>query len=197
MKNFLLQFERNCVSGTIVLLPLVVFFIILEKVWGFFHKYGEKFAHFLHLDKVFGTTASDILGGIILLILLYCSGYLMRLSLLRRFTNWIDDKLIVFLPGYEKNKKEAEEKLNKKIKKPDQNINLPILLKHEEYWQPAYLIEESKDGNAVVFVPTAPYKDQGQIYVVSADSIKRLPNTNLESLDASIKSLGKGILNFN
>lgn len=194
MKNFLVQLERNFVSGTIVLLPLVIFFIILEKVWGFFHKYGEKFAHFIHLDKIFGTTASDILGGVILLVIIYFSGYLMRLSLLKKFTNWIDDKLIIFLPGYEKNKKEAEEKLSKKIKKP--STNLPILLKYGEYWQPAYLIEENEEGSAVVFVPTAPAKDQGQIYAVSVDDIKRLPNTNLESLDASIKSLGKGILNF-
>jgi uncharacterized membrane protein len=194
MKKFLLQVQRNCISGIILLLPLVVFFMILEKVWGFFRKYGDKFAHFLNIDKVLGTIGSDIIGGIFLILLIYFSGYLMQFSFLKKITDWIDDKLMVFLPGYEKNKKLAEEKLIKKAKSP--TANLPVLLKLGTYWQPAYLIEENIDGNAVVFVPIAPAKDQGQIYIVSTADIKRLSDTTAGSFDASIKTLGKGILNF-
>lgn len=194
MKNFLLQVQRNCISGIILLLPLVVFFIILEKVWGFFRKYGDKFAHFLHIDKVLGTIGSDIIGGIFLILLIYFSGYLMQFSFLKKIADWIDDKLMFFLPGYEKNKKLAEEKLIKKVKNP--NTNLPVLLKLDTYWQPAYLIEENTEENAVVFVPTAPTKDQGQIYIVSTADIKRLPDTTLGNFDAAIKTLGKGILTF-
>ncbi|PKB18553.1 hypothetical protein [Flavobacterium sp. 5] len=194
MENFLKQVERNCVSGALLLLPLVVFFIILQKVWGFFQKYGEKFAHFLRLDEIFGKIATDILGGVILLLLLYFSGYLMRLTFLKSFTSWIDDKLMIFLPGYEKNKKIAEEKLNTKVKKP--NTNLPILLEKDQFWQPAYLIEESADGNAVVFLPVAPDKNQGQILIVPLVKIKKLSSTTLTQLDEAIKDHGKGILNF-
>ena len=194
MDKFLLQLQKNCISGVILLLPLVVFFMILEKVWGFFRKYGDKVSHILHLDKVLGPIGSDILGGLFLILLIYFSGYIMQFSFLKRFTEWVDDKLMVFLPGYEKNKKLAEEKLAKEMGKPI--TDLPILLKWGEYWQPAHLIEENTDGNAVVFVPTAPSKDHGQIYVVSVSNIRRLPDTTLGSLDASIKSLGKGILDF-
>ncbi|MBB4804655.1 putative membrane protein [Flavobacterium nitrogenifigens] len=194
MKKFLLQVERNCISGALVLLPLLVFFVLLEKVWKFFQNYGEKFAHFLRLDLFLGKYATDIAGGMILLVLIYLSGFLMRLALLRRFTNWVDDKLMIFLPGYEKNKKEAEEKLNKRKKKPSTDV--PILLKNGEFWQPAHLIEEDANGNAVIFVPTAPAKDQGQILIVKSTDFKKLSETTLGSLDASIKSLGKGILSF-
>ncbi|MDQ6473066.1 hypothetical protein RB619_20695 [Flavobacterium sp. LHD-80] len=194
MKEFLGQVERNCISGALLLLPLLVFFILLEKVWKFFQNYGEKFAHFLRLDLVLGKYATDIAGGVILLILIYLSGYLMRLSLLRRFTKWVDDKLMIFLPGYEKNKKEAEEKLNGRKKKP--STDLPILLKNGYYWQPAHLIEEDQNGNAVVFVPNAPAKDQGQILIVKTSDFKKLSETTLGSLDNSIQSFGKGILDF-
>lgn len=194
MDKFLLQVQKNCISGIILLLPLVVFFMILEKVWGFFQKYGEKFSHFLRLDKVFGPIASDVMGGIFLLTLIYFSGYLMQFSFLKKFTEWVDGKLMIFLPGYEKNKKLAEEKLAKEMGKPI--TDLPILLKVGDYWQPAHLIEETADGNAVVFVPTAPSKENGQIFVVQTSSIKRLPDTSLGSLDEAIKSLGKGILSF-
>lgn len=195
MDKFLLQLQKNCVSGIILLLPLVVFFMILEKVWGFFRKYGDKVSHLLHLDKLLGPVGSDILGGLFLILLIYFSGYLIQFSFLKKFTDWVDDKLMVFLPGYEKNKKLAEEKLAHKVNEPKPNPNLPILLKSGDYWQPAYLIEENGE-NAVVFVPDAPSKDHGQIYVVSIASIKKLPDTTLGNLDAAIKSLGKGILDL-
>lgn len=194
MKNFLLRFEQNCISGALVLLPLLVFFVLLEKVWKFFQNYGEKFADLLGLEHVLGKYATDIAGGIILLTLIYLSGFLMRLALLRRFTNWIDEKLMIFLPGYEKSKKEAEEKLKSRHKKP--SSDLPILLKNGEYWQPAHLIEEDENGNAVVFVPTAPSKDQGQIFLVPLKQIIKLQETKLSNLDSAIKSFGKGILSF-
>ncbi|MFB3387716.1 hypothetical protein [Flavobacterium sp. LAR06] len=101
--------------------------MILEKVWGFFQKYEDKFSQFLRLDKVFGPIASDVMGGIFLLVLIYFSGSLMQFSFLKKFTEWIDNKLMVFLPGYEKNKKLAEEKLAKEMGKPI--TDLPILLK--------------------------------------------------------------------
>lgn len=194
MNDFLKQLERNCISGALVLLPLIVFIVILQKVWGFFQNYGEKFAHLFRLDLIFGAVARDVIGGLFLVIVVYFSGYLMRLTYLKKFTNWIDDKLMIFLPGYEKNKKLAEEKLKSKVKKA--STNQPILLKYGDYWQPAYLIEENAEGNAVVFVPTAPSKDIGQIYIVSLAHVKKLPETTLGNLDDSIKSLGKGILNF-
>ncbi|WP_431241694.1 hypothetical protein ACQ9BO_17090 [Flavobacterium sp. P21] len=194
MKEFLGQVERNCISGGLLLLPILVFFVLLEKVWKFFQNYGEKFAHFLRLDHVLGKYATDIAGGVILILLLYLSGFVMRLAILRRFTDWIDDKLMIFLPGYEKNKKEAEAKLKGRTPKP--STDLPILLKNGDYWQPAHLVEEDQNGNAVVFVPAAPAKDHGQILIVKTSDFKILPETTLGNLDNSIKSFGKGILSF-
>lgn len=194
MKEFLKKVERNCISGALLMLPLIVFFLILEKVWHFFREYGEKMAHLFGLDAVLGIYARDVMGGLFLLLLLYFSGYVMRLAYLKKITDWIDGKLMIFLPGYEKNKKMAEEKLNAKVKKP--STDQPILLKSGEYWQPARLIEESPEGTAVVFVPSAPFKDRGQIYIVSASMIRRLPETPLGIFDDSVKAFGKGILNF-
>ncbi|WP_125723744.1 hypothetical protein [Flavobacterium ustbae] len=196
MKRFLLQVERNCISGALVLLPILVFFVLLEKVWKFFQNYGEKFAHFLRLDLFLGKYATDIAGGIILLVLVYLSGFVMRLAFLKHFAEWMDEKLMIFLPGYEKNKKEAEERLLKRDSKPKPVTDLPILLKNGNFWQPAHLIEEDQNGGAVVFVPNAPAKDQGQILIVSSSDIKKLSETTLGNLDNSIKSFGKGILSF-
>lgn len=195
MKDFFKQAERNFISGALVLLPLIVFFIIIEKVWSFFRTYGEKTAHLLGFDQIFGTAARDVMGGLLLVILFYFSGYLMRLAYLKKFTVWIDDKLMIFLPGYEKNKKIAEEKLSSKLKK--NNVDKPVLVKLGNFWQPGLLIEQSSTGgSAAVFVPALPSKDLGQLYVVESSDIKFLEHTSSETFNASIKSFGKGILDF-
>lgn len=194
MKKFLKQVERNCISGALVLLPLIVFFIIMKKVWFFFQNFGEKAAHFFHFDQILGAFASDIIGGILLLCIVYFSGYLMHITYLRKITNWIDDKLMIFLPGYEKNKKITEDKLKGRQKK--ESTDAPVLLRNGMYWQPAHLIEESEQGMAVVFVPAAPSKDHGQIFLVSTEDLRRLPQSTLAEIDNIIKSSGRGLLNL-
>jgi len=191
MKKILIKIEKNCISGALLLLPVLVFFVIMGKVWSFFQKYGEKAAQLFGLDEFLGVLARDVMGGLFLLVLLYLSGYVLRLAYVKRFAGWIDEKLMIFLPGYEKNKKRAEEKLNAKTKKTQ--TETPIMIKQGDFWQPGYLIEKQSD-KAVVYIPLAPDRDQGIIYIVDAERIKYLDETSLIDLNSSIKLLGKGLL---
>lgn len=196
MKEFFIKVEKNLISGIVILLPILVFIAVLEKFWKYFKTYGDKCAKFLHLDKVLGEISQDLVGGLLLLVLVYFSGYLVTLAFFRTFSDWIDDKLMVFIPGYEKQKKLAESKLNSKIKK-EVPLHIPILFKSGVYWQPAYLIEEKEDGRVVVYVPVAPTKSEGQIYLATVNDIKRMSVTTIGELDDAIKALGKGALDFN
>lgn len=192
------QIQKKIVSGLVLLLPILVFIVLFKKFWKFFENYGHKFAKLLSLDELLGDMAKDLLGGIFLLLLVYLSGYLVSLSFFRNFSNWIDEKLMIFIPGYEDQKKIAEAKLNGQINKgkTEAPVYFPILFKSGEDWQPAYLVEESQDGRLVVFVPNAPSKISGQIYITSESQVKRLTETKIESLDSAVKGLGKGILDF-
>ncbi|MGO4772920.1 hypothetical protein ACEN2I_14765 [Flavobacterium sp. W22_SRS_FK3] len=201
MKKFLKQVKENFISGTLLIIPLFVLFLFLEKIWGFFQNYGEKVSILIGLDKVFGTIATDIMGGIILLILLYFSGFLVRLAFMQNLSNWIDNQLMIYIPGYEKHKKDAETKLLKKppltsTESPPAPVYPAILLKFGDHWQPAYLVEENDGDEVVVFVPAVPSKDQGQIFVVSKNAIKKLATTTTADFDSSVKSKGIGMLSF-
>lgn len=198
MEKTLDQIKKKIVSGLVLLLPILVFIVLFKKFWGFFENYGNKFAKLLSLDELLGDVAKDLLGGIFLLLLIYISGYLVSLSFFRNFSNWIDEKLMIFVPGYEQQKKLAEEKLIGQTKKdaPEEPKYIPVLFKSGDYWQPAYLVEENQDGKVVVFVPIPPSKENGQIYVATVNEIQRLTETKIDALDKAIKDLGKGILDF-
>ena len=195
MKEFLEKVKDNCIAGAALLIPMYVFYLILKKVWIFFEKYGEMIAKLFGLDQIFGRVATDVLGGIILLIMLYFSGYLVRLAFLKQFSQWLDNMLLIYLPGYEKHRKLAHESLTKKSGKAGPQYP-PILLKQGDYWQPAFLVDEEMDGRIVVFVPNAPFKDQGQIYVVDKNLVKEFTETTTVNLEEAVKVFGKGILKF-
>jgi len=77
-----------------------------------------------------------------------------RARLLRRgFQQQGGNLLSKYIPGYATYRTMAEEKLRNKVRM------LPYssaLIKQQEYWRPAYLVEQDADGNCVVFLPETP-----------------------------------------
>jgi len=47
----------------------------------------------------------------------------------------------------------AEEKLRNKVRMLPYSS---VLIKQQEYWRPAYVVEQDADGNCVVFLPETP-----------------------------------------
>ena len=85
----------------------------------------------------------------------------------------------------------AEEKLQHKLKL------LPYttaLIKRQEYWQPAYVIEQDLDGSYVVFLPNTPDTHTGLVLLAERDQVRIVPSVTANQLDISLKQMGKGLL---
>ena len=96
-----------------------------------------------------------------------------------------------YLPGYDTYREMAEEKLQPKVK------ILPYasaLLRWQEYWQPAYIVEEDQDGNCVVFLPEIPETNKGRVLLEKRDQARIIPSMTANQLDASLKKARKGLL---
>jgi hypothetical protein len=100
-------------------------------------------------------------------------------------------RLAKYVPGYGAYKAMAEEKLQGKV------IALPYtpaLIKQQEYWLPAYVVEHDGNGNYVVFLPNAPNTNTGLVLLARQDQVKPLPSITANQLDASLKKMGRGLL---
>jgi len=75
---------------------------------------------------------------------------------------------------------------------PKEEVFETCLVHTEEHWKPAYLIDVADDGNATVFIPTAPSFNTGQVVVVSMGSYKKL-KIDSKTLNGYLKKLGKGL----
>ena len=85
----------------------------------------------------------------------------------------------------------AEEKLHNKVK------ILPYtsaLIKQQEYWQPAFIVEQDGDGNYVVFLPSVPETNKGHVLLAKHDQVRNVSSVTASQLEAALKNMGKGLL---
>ena len=107
-------------------------------------------------------------------------------------SDWLDDKLASFIPGYTDIRKQTETKIGKG---PEEQVFETCLVQTQEHWKPAYLIDTAENGDAVVFIPAAPTFNTGQVIMAPANSYKKL-KIDSKTLNACLKKLGKGLTPF-
>jgi hypothetical protein len=60
------------------------------------------------------------------------------------------------------------------------------LIKQQEYWQPAYVVEQDADGNYVVFLPDTPDTNTGHVLLAKQDQVRIVSSLTANQLDASL-----------
>ncbi|MGH6880580.1 hypothetical protein [Hypericibacter sp.] len=190
MKTFLTNLRNLAIAGFFFLLPVIVVFVILTKAWVGLTSVGKKIAQVFGLNS-FGFGGTTVATGLLLIALCLLCGLLMRYAFLAAFRQSVEGLLLKYLPGYGVYKSMAEEKLQHK-----QRI-LPYataLIKQQDYWQPAYIVERDQGGDCVLLVPDIPDTTKGRLLIAKADQIRILSSVAANDLDACLRKSGKGLL---
>lgn len=191
MKVFLGKCRDIAMSGVVALLPLYVCLIVINKAWKSFSSIGAALARMLEMESILGVAGTTVLSGILLLLICLLTGLLVRYSFLGAVTRAAEKQLSKYVPDYDNYKAKAEEKLQHKVKV------LPFvsaLIPSNEYWQPAYVVEQDQEGNCVVFLPEIPETNRGHVLLVRMDQIRILKQITANQLDASLRKRGSGLL---
>lgn len=168
-----------------------VVFIIATKAWTSLSSVGTRIAGIFGMKSIMGVGGSTVFSGLLLITIWIACGLLVRFSFVAAFGKRIEKSLSKYIPGYDTYKALAEDKLQNKVK------ILPYrsaLIKQQEYWQPAYVVEQDADGNYVVFLPDTPNTNTGHVLLAKQDQVKILSSVAPSQLDASLKKMGKGLL---
>lgn len=191
MKALLAKFRDITISGILALLPLYVFLIVISKAWKSLNSIGFGIAQMLGIKSVLGVAGATVFSGLVTIGIWIVTGFLVRYSFLGAVTKAAERQLSKFLPDYEIYKAKAEEKLQNKTRV------LPYssaLIKSQEYWQPAYLVEQDEEGNCVVFIPDIPETNKGQVLLAKLDQVRIMSFLTANQLDESLRKTGKGLL---
>ena len=191
MKAFVTNLRNVAISGVFFLLPIIVIFIIANKAWVGLTSVGAKIAEVFGMKSFLGVGATTVFTGLLLIGLVMLLGALAHYAFMMKFREFLEELLSKYLPGYSAYRLSAEEKLQSKLRM------LPYasaLIKREEYWQPAYVIERGRDDCCVVFIPGAADTGRGEVLIAKSEQIRILPAVNANNVDASLKRMGKGLL---
>ncbi|MGL6268994.1 MAG: hypothetical protein ACRC2O_13770 [Chitinophagaceae bacterium] len=187
MKIFIDKFRNTILSGIMLFLPLFFLIGLIQKLWYSLTGVGAKIAGLVQFKVVTGVGAASIITSILIILIFYISGLLVRFAFIGKFKNWIEDSFLQYIPGYLTYKVKVETKLIKKTEDW-----LPVLVKSDEGARPALLIEV-KDQMSTVFFPNSPDTNYGVIWVVDSVRVKHLSG-DANTLLKSVQYSGKGLL---
>ena len=192
MKNFLAKLRDITISGILALLPLYLFLLIVNKAWKSLSKLGSGIAQMLGTKSILGIGGATLFSAFLIVVIWLMAGLLVRYSFLGALSKAAERQLSKYVPDYDSYKAKAEEKLQNKVK------ILPYrsaLVRWEEYWQPGYIVEQDQEGTCVVFLPEIPETSKGHVLLLRQDQVKIVESITANQLDASLKKVGKGLLN--
>jgi len=191
MKKFLHNLRQTAIAGFFFLFPLYVTFIVVTKAWSSLSSMGSKLAGMFGVKSVLGFGGTTVFSALLIVAIWFLCGLLVRFSLVGRLSNRLEDFIASLVPGYASYRATAEEKLQHKTR------TLPYtsaLLKQADGWQPAFVIEHD-DEKAIVFLPDAPETNRGRVLIAEIHQVQFVPSLTANELDASLKQMGKGLLN--
>jgi uncharacterized membrane protein len=190
MKTFLGHLRDIAISGFFALLPLYVLFIVIAKVWKSLSSVGAGIAGMFGLKSILGVGGSTVLSGLLVIVLWIVIGLLVRFSFMAALSRAAERAMSKYIPGYDTYKAIAEEKLQHKVRALDYTS---ALIRWQEYWRPAYIVEQDEDGTCVLFLPDVPETNKGHVLLAKQDQVRVVSSITANQLDASLKKMGRGL----
>ena len=186
MKNFWNHIRNRMLAGLLLLLPLFAIVLVIQKLWKALSGSGHYVAKMLGLKPLLGNASVTVATALLFAILLYFCGWLVKFSALTRVKDWIERKLLQYIPGYLTYKAQLSEKLS-----PTEDKRIPVWVATNSGKRPGLLITENGD-EAIVFFPNSPDSNNGQILSVTKQNITRL-NMNAPAFIKSLQKFGKDL----
>jgi hypothetical protein len=190
MKNFLTHVRDIAISGFFALLPLYVLFIVVAKAWKSLSSVGAGIAGMFGVKPILGVGGTTIFSGLLVIALWIVIGLLVRFSFMAALSRAAERTMSKYVPGYETYKTIAEEKLQHKVRALDYTS---ALIRWHEYWRPAYIVEQERDGTCVLFLPDVPETNKGHVLLAKQDQVRVLSPITANQLDTSLKKMGRGL----
>jgi hypothetical protein len=188
MKKIIELIKDTVTGGLFFLVPLFVLIFFVKKIMAKIGGIAKSLAALFGIPKAMDGLVGSIITIIIILLICFISGVLLRVSLLSKLRNKLDAFLEDKITGYGFYKSTMEQK----IKKDDAPSRPVVLLTVDGVSQPGVVIEQFADGRKVVFVSSHPASTNGNVYVVDTSAVTELPISELE-MNKILKSRGEGL----
>ena len=186
VKKFFNHIKSRVLAGIIFLIPLFAIILIVQKLWKALTGAGNYLVQMFGLKSLLGSNSVTIATAVLLVLLFYLFGWLIKFSTLNRMRDWTETTLLQFIPGYLTYKAQLHDKIN-----PKQDNRIPVYISTVSGKRPGLLMDEQAE-DAIVFFPNSPDSNNGEVIIVPKQQVIKL-NMDASSFMKSMQKFGKGL----
>jgi uncharacterized membrane protein len=165
------------------LFPIMVLIFIFEKAMTIAQSVILPLKSHLPAERILGIGMFSLLSLILILLVCFIAGWLYESKWVKSFLSFIEDNLLIFIPGYNMIKSSADSG----IEDADNDWKVVMINEDDDL---IYGIEVDKrpDGYSMIFFPDPPDAKSGDM--------KLMPESKFKRIDITANKLIKIIRNY-
>jgi uncharacterized membrane protein len=174
-------------GGLLFMVPLTIFIVLVMKIFQFMRVLATPIGNLIAADSVAGVAVADLITVFIILLVCYVAGRIAMSSRGKKLYKSLDDKLLLFFPGYS-----FVKSMSASVGKGDVETALePVLVKLDDMTQIGFEVERDDKGWVIVFLPGSPDPWSGSVAYVDPERIESM-NTTFHEVVSSMRKAGQG-----
>ena len=177
---------KQILSGIIfLLLPITIVILLLGKAISLVQMLLLPLKNILPAERVLGIGFISLISLLLILLVCYLAGALVENKMIRAAIQKLEDRVLVFIPGYSMLLQRAGDIVNE-----DADLRV-VLLDEDNDWRPGIEVERHENGFSSVFFPGPPAGRTGFLKIVHKSRLKILDIPVIE-LMKMVRKYGKG-----
>ena len=188
MKGLVGFVKTSIIGGLFVLIPIMLFYLIFSEIMEVGVALATPIADLFPAGTFEDTKATWLLAILLILGTSFVLGLMMRFGPGRRLGSWLEETILMPLPGY----RAIKDLTHSFTSDETQKFQPALILSGDGQRELGYLIEDHGTGFATVLLPLAPTPLVGSLRVVPISQIERL-DIGLADWTAVISYWGTGL----
>jgi uncharacterized membrane protein len=183
----LANFVKVTIAGGILfLVPVGAIVFVMAKLFDFLRSLASPIVQKFHFTRILGVGPTTLISIVLLLLACFLAGIFMRTQLAKRIVKWLENRVLVYIPGYAYIQARSAEWFS------DERTNnwkaATVFIDDNEVL--CFVIDES-DEFCSIFLPSAPMPSSGTVSVRAKNIVTYLPISVSEAV-SMIRQFGKG-----
>jgi uncharacterized membrane protein len=168
MKWYSIAVKRMGRGIVLFLFPVMILLFIFEKAFSIAQRIIMPLKSHLPADRILGTGMLWLLSLLLILMVCLLAGWLYERKIVKSFLSFIEDNLLIFIPGYAMIKSSADAS----IEGSDENWKT-VIVKEEDDLIYGIEVDRRTDGYSMIFFPDPPDAKSGDMRLMQESKFKR------------------------
>lgn len=168
------------------LLPILILIFIYEKAISVAQRIIQPLKSYVPEQRIFGVGMFTLLSILFILIVCYVAGLLSDRKYVKAFLAFIENNLLVFIPGYTMLRSSADAT----VENTDNNWKA-VMVNEDGDWSFGIEVEKRDDGYSMIFFPQPPDAKSGDLKLMKETKFRRV-DFPMNKFEKIIRNYGQG-----